>query len=98
MMNELPQVGLAPDPELPLRHVRVNRPALAYAWGKRMAQMWKDGEAKQKAAECQAVPGRDKAPSPNGDHGGLGEPFPPLDPAVWAALAALDLPPPEAAE
>ncbi len=97
MMKELPQVGMAPDPKLPLHHVRSNRAVLAYAWGRRMIDMWQQSLAAGKVPECQTATKEDKPPSTNRDNGGLGEPWPPLDPDVWAALAELNLPPPDAA-
>ncbi len=94
--KEMPQVALAPDPKEPLRQVRIARPLLAYALGQQIQEHWKKGPPPAKAPECQNVPNSDSPPSTNRDNGGLGEPFPPLDPEVWAALAELDLPPPEA--
>ncbi len=96
MAKEMPHVALAPDPKLPLRQVRICRPLLAYTYGRQIQELWKKGPPAPKAPECQTMPNSDKPPSTHGDIGGLGEPFPPLSPELWAALAELDLPPPEA--
>ncbi len=98
MAKEMCTIGLAPDPELPLRQVRAARPALAYAYGRQIQEFWKKDQAARKAPKCQTVPDSDSPPSTNRDNGGLGEPFPPLSPELWAALAELDLPPPAVAE
>ncbi len=96
MAKEMPQVAMAPDPKEPLRQVRIARPLLAYALGRQIQEHCKKAPPAGKAPQCQTVPDSDSPPSPVGENGGLGEPFPPLSPELWAALAELDLPPPEA--
>ncbi len=96
MMKELPQVGTVPAAELPLRQVRHTRPILAQTMSQQLAEGFQRMAAEARA-ERQTVPKNDSPPSPDGAIGGLGEPWPPLDPATWAALAELDLPPPPAA-
>ncbi len=93
MMKELPQVGTVPAAELPLRQVRMTRPLLAQT----MSQQLADGlrqRADEARAECQAVPDSDSPPSPIGEPGALGEPWPPLDPEAWAALLDVASPSP----
>ncbi len=87
MMKELPQVGTVPAADLPLRQVRATRPILAQTMGQQLAEGFQRSAEEARAARP-AVPEEDPSPS---TIGGLGEPWPPLDPEAWAEL--LDAPP-----
>jgi hypothetical protein len=90
LMKELPEVAVAPSPELPLKQVRDSRPIMTEV---KRAQI--HAALVQLAAEmraCQTTPNSDSPPSTNRDNGEWVQPDPPLDRATWEALFGDEIP------
>jgi hypothetical protein len=86
MYAEMPRVGMAPQPELPLNMVRMSRPVMSELCGRQMKEMLREPPAE---SACQEAPDVDSPPSPNGE---MSPPSPPdpVDAVVLESLLGLD--------
>jgi hypothetical protein len=91
LLKELPELAVAPSPELPLNHVRASRPIMAEVRREQIHAGYVQLAAEMRAA-CQTTPNVDSSPSRNGDNGEWVEPDPPLDRATWEALFGDEIP------
>jgi hypothetical protein len=82
MYAEMPRVGMAPQPQLPLNMVRMSRPVMTDLCGRQMKEML------QGPPECQEMTDGDSPPSSNGAQ----RTEAPLAEEVWAALRDLAAP------
>jgi hypothetical protein len=88
MYAEMPRVGMAPEPELPLKMVRFSRPVMTELCGQQMKEMLQQPPADAEAPLSQESPGDDSPPSPNGEAAAAEGP-----PAARRPAKPMDAPP-----
>jgi hypothetical protein len=106
MYAEMPRVGMAPEPELPLRMVRFSRPVMSDLCGQQMHDLLRQPPAETDEPLSQEGTVDDNPPSPNGEKGaaeqpraapsanGVAQTEPSLTPELWEALLDLAGPSP----
>jgi hypothetical protein len=86
MYAEMPRVGMAPQPELPLNMVRMSRPVMSDLCGRQMKEMLREPPAE---SACQEAPDDDSPPSANGEMSPMAPPPSPQEPGDAVVLESL---------